>query len=453
MRTRHPAALILAVPLILLAFACSSDSESPDPTSTATTVGESTPVATAATVASGSPTPAPTPARTVSSAAEPFSESQRATALEILEKAGNLRGAPSNEPVDTYLIDRQGALDDYTNSFTDEDKRLLGVQSRLYGLVGLIPDGTDYIETFLSLIETGILGYYDPDLKAFFLLDDLGGLSSQTSLSTIVHEFAHALQDEYYDINKMYDARKTDWDASTALAHVIEGNAVATESAYFGRAVRPKPACFQLPGFSRSNPPYTIVRELNSWYDDGLCFLEAVAPNLADQEAVLQNLPVSTEQIFHPEKYRAGEQPVAVSLPSLLSALGSGWSQSETSTLGEFTLQNLLIQGLSTDRARVLTAAGGWGGDKWAFYESGDDRVFHTVIAWDTESDASEFLSALTQSLSGRGGKETAASERSSEWQVEGKTWRIDRSGLNVTLLVADSADDLNRAAAAANAP
>jgi len=446
-------ALILAASLAAFALACSSSSK-PAATPTATQDAASDVTATPPpTAPAASPTPAPTATRTVSSDARPFNESQRARSLEILDELGALRGIPAKEPVDTYVISRNGAIQDYQDSFSEEDKRLLGIQSRLYGLVGLIPDGTDYLEVFLGLLRLGILGYYDPDLDAFFLLDDLGGLTSQTSLSTIVHEFAHALQDETYDINALYEARKKDWDASTALSNVIEGNAVATEGAYFGRAVRPNPSCFQIPGFSRSNPPYTIIRELNSWYDDGLCFVQAVAPSLPDQERLFQNPPLSTEQIFHPEKYRSGEEPVAVTLPSLLTALGAGWSQSETSTVGEFTLQNLLIQGLSTDRSRVWNAAAGWGGDRWAFYENSDARLFHATIAWDTPADAVEFWEALLDSLDGRGGEETASTELSATWTVEDTAWRLELDGSSVHLLVADNSADAERAAPAAGMP
>src|SRR5690606_15077190 len=143
----------------------------------------------------------------------------------------------------------------YEASISEENRELLAIQSRVYGLLGLIPDGTDYWEVLLSLLRLGILGYYDPDLNSFFLLRDLGGLDSRTSLSTIVHEYAHALQDQYWDLIRLQRERREDWDATAALAQIIEGNAVATEEAHFGAAVRSRPRCFEMPAFSRGNPP------------------------------------------------------------------------------------------------------------------------------------------------------------------------------------------------------
>ena len=43
-------------------------------------------------------------------------------------------------------------------------------------------------------------------------------------------------------------------------------------------------------------------------------------------DAIYDRLPVSTEQVLHPEKYDANEAPIKVELPSSLAKdLGTGW--------------------------------------------------------------------------------------------------------------------------------
>jgi hypothetical protein len=145
-----------------------------------------------------------------------------------------------------------------------------------------------------------------------------------------------------------------------------------------------------------------IVRELNAWYDDGLCFVEAVLPRLeGDIEKLYANLPATSEQLLHPDKYLAGEGAKPVSLTNLAETLGDGWEELESSTLGEFTLQNLLVAGLN-DRPLIQRAAANWGGDRWALYGRDDSRLLQVQTVWDSAADAAEFWAALGVSLAAR---------------------------------------------------
>ncbi|KPK10021.1 MAG: hypothetical protein AMJ56_09255, partial [Anaerolineae bacterium SG8_19] len=91
-----------------------------------------------------------------------------------------------------------------------------------------------------------------------------------------------------------------------------------------------------------------------------------------------QNLPQSTEQIIHPDRYLAGDLPEIVALPPLTDTLGIGWTRLEEATLGEFLLREYLGQQL--DETEVETAATGWGGDRYAVYWHQDNEELVMVL-------------------------------------------------------------------------
>jgi hypothetical protein len=104
-----------------------------------------------------------------------------------------------------------------------------------------------------------------------------------------------------------------------------------------------------------------------------------------------QNLPQSTEQILHPDRYFAGDAPVVVTIPPLGDTLGAGWQQMEEAVFGEFFLRQYLGQQLNLDEIGV--AATGWGGDLFTLYwhEESDDIVLVLRNVWDSVVDGNEF--------------------------------------------------------------
>ncbi len=368
----------------------------------------------------------------------------------ILAQVARLRGMPAKGPVQMNLISRKAAIDYYRAGFDAETRQRNEVQGEVYGLLGLTPAGTDITETFLKLLGTGILGFYDPDTKAFYLVDDLGGLDSPTSHTTVVHELTHALQDQYYDLNSLEKARTdaNDWDGVTAFLDTIEGDAVSTEGAYRGTSSRRAP-CNQIPAvISLPGIPYVIYRGLNTWYEDGYCFVESAAPDVSKRASVLQNIPTTTEQVLHPDKYKAGEQAKPVELVPLEASLGAGWSESARANLGEFVLQDLLVLGERNDRPKAARGAAGWGGDGWVLYAKDDARLIEVSTVWDSESEAREFYETLLESLSSRSkGNAPSVDDSSFGLQLDASAWRVGIRDDRVVMLVSTDSDALASAA------
>src|SRR4051812_25234922 len=54
------------------------------------------------------------------------------------------------------------------------------------------------------------------------------------------------------------------------------------------------------------------------------------------------NLPVSSEQIMHPQLYLEGEVPVDVEVPDLSSTIGEEWSEIDRDSMGEYVITLML---------------------------------------------------------------------------------------------------------------
>jgi hypothetical protein len=149
-------------------------------------------------------------------------------------------------------------------------------------------------------------------------------------------------------------------------------------------------------------PPY-MVKDFNFSYDFGFEFVWYLYQrdkwNSVNQ--VYQNLPVSSEQILHPEKYLAGERPVEVTNPSFAEALGEGWIQTTNDVLGEWTTYLLLGYGAEVsaqlDDDTAKEAARGWGGDHYEVYHNltTNETVLASRWIWDSQNAASRFHEAF----------------------------------------------------------
>jgi len=143
--------------------------------------------------------------------------------------------------------------------------------------------------------------------------------------------------------------------------------------------------------------PYILQREYVFPYREGLDFAMALFQQAGwpgiDQAYVY--IPQSTEQILHPEKYIARDQPVTLILPDFVAKLGDGWDLVTQNTMGELFIQSYLELGGSLEVAHQ--AAAGWGGDSYALLTGPDGQgVLIMFIAWDSPEDAVEFYEAFS---------------------------------------------------------
>ena len=460
---------VIGALICALALACGGDD---DPEATPTPRATSTPEATATPEAPPTPSPTATPLPTATPVprpeANPFPEDLEADAVALLAEIAALRGIEEPPLVDMFLLTRDQARDFYDTGDGDDAPASppatpgpsptpapppLDTRQELYELLGLVPETVESgevptvqdqeVDNLISIIT----GFYAPQFDAFYMIETInGGIYGLLARATIVHELTHALQYQTVEVNRIAGERSGNFDATTALLSVLEGDAVNAEIAllgFSGRSTLRQPTCFEIPPSRNQGTPYAIERELDVWYEDGLCFVQAIAEQDPDGIArIFEDLPETMEQVLHPEKYLAGEAALPVTPESLEETLGGDWRLLGNGTFGEFGLQNILLNGLPEERVRVQEAAAGWGGDAWRLYVSGDSRLLHLETVWDTDADPSQFLDTLAASLANLGFTEEVEGVTATLFR-EGVTWSLIAEGRGVTVLVANDATAL----------
>lgn len=391
--------LILVTLAVFATFAlagCSSESE---PAATAV------PTATATSVPPATATPEAVDETTVN---ELLNSIERST-----EQIREIDTPPS---VEHMFVDKQGMQDRIEEELTDPEvvDELLQ-ESALLKLLGIIPYESFLGALYDNMLTSQVLGLYDSEKDQFFVLadDQLDGDSLASGLDieaqlTYAHEYVHRLQDAKFDLEVLKKLADNN-DMSLAVAALIEGDATIVQTQYMLEnfdvlelsALLEKALASQAELGSANVPPF-LQRGLEFPYADGAAFVSILMQmgGFAAVDAVFKNLPKSTEQILHPEKYFDAEQPVKIDIAD--DTMGSGWSVNSENVLGEFFLGSWL-ETLGANDASI--AAAGWGGDGYAVFEDGGgDFALALMIAWDSNSEASEFFEIASGGLDGARG-------------------------------------------------
>lgn len=319
---------------------------------------------------------------------------------EVEANVSELRGLEPLEPVVPVVLSRDELRERITresaSETTPDESRAEVLALSAFDFLGR---DYDLYTAQVTLQSEGILGYYDPDTAEFVVVND-GALLDPAAQWTHAHEFVHALQDQYYDLDALSDD-SLDSEARAAVRALAEGEAELVqylylfESDYFSdvevEAILNDPE--QVDSDYLSEFPPVLINDLAFPYTDGVEFVIDLyrEDGFAAIDAAWADPPRSTEQILHPDRYRAGDAPQVVTLPPLDDTLGTGWMLLDGDILGEFYLRQYLAQQLPS--ATVNRAATGWGGDRYAVYwnEATDEMVMALRLVWDTPEDALEF--------------------------------------------------------------
>lgn len=350
---------------------------------------------TAPSTSGGTPAPAtlaPAPTPSPRPAAEVYAEI-RATVEAI-------RGLKPSKAVEPVSLDA-GQL--RTNLTADFDKENTAQELRLAEdeliTLGLLPEGTSLRQVLLDFQSGQVAGYYSPEKDQLFVVSRSGGLGG-AEMVTYAHEYTHQLDDQALGLDKLGLDVADQSDRQLARLALVEGDATSVQSAYMTANLTPQQLGEVLAAAAdpkalealQKAPPY--VRETALFpYQNGLAFVSTImgSGGYGAVDAVFKDPPNSTEQILHPEKYVAREEPVQVALPDVASKLGAGWTAAGQDTLGEAIL-DLWLRQSGVAPADAGTAAAGWGGDRLVILRGpGGEVGIGIVTAWDTPADAAAF--------------------------------------------------------------
>lgn len=269
--------------------------------------------------------------------------------------------------------------------------------------LGLTPPDYEYRQSLIKLLREQVAGYYEPRSQRFFIADWID-LDAQKPV--MAHELTHALQDQHFNLRRFEKWPKGNSDAEMAAHALIEGDATLVMKLYV--AHNPLGALsflkFMKEGMAASQQldrtPRALRESLLFPYIEGSEWARELYKRSGwlSISRAFTDLPKSTEQILHVEKYLANEQPVKVTLPDVKTLLGVGWKRVDYDVNGEWNYYLILDEFLKA-RADSKRAAAGWGGDRYAVYEGPKlgDVLLAQLSVWDTERDAREFFDAYVK--------------------------------------------------------
>jgi hypothetical protein len=345
------------------------------------------------------------------------------------------KGVQSREEVRAYLVSR--IQEEYPREQIEAEERLLEK-------LGLIPPDLPLYEFMLELLTEQVAGYYDPDSKTFIIAD---WIPLEIQKPVMAHELTHALQDQHFGLKRFLTPVEGNDDKTLARNALIEGEGFIIMLDYtlrpMGRSALDIPDLIelsraQMPLMATQYPifgkaPEYLKETLMFPYTYGGAFLKRILTEGSWQDVarVYSDLPESTEQILHPEKYLDSvDHPTEVDTKRLQKNLSEDWEPVVDNVLGEFSMYLLLKEYISDEQAQ--RASEGWDGDRVELWEnkSGNTAILLSTI-WDGNTDATEFFEAYSELIIKKY-PEAERSDRKVSSATETLTWR--KPGVEVTL-------------------
>src|SRR6266571_3461084 len=198
--------------------------------------------------------------------------------------------------------------------------------------LALVPADFQYRPLLIKVLTEQVAGYYDPKSRQFYLADwiDLDGQKP-----IMAHELTHALQDQHFDLRRFEHWPKGDSDAELAAHALIEGDATLLMMLYVANnPMRALAFLKSLGGMEISSAeldkaPRALRETLLFAYQSGYEWTRDLYKQggWGQVSKAFNDLPQSTEQILHPEKYFVHEAPERIMLPDIAPVLNASSSE------------------------------------------------------------------------------------------------------------------------------
>ncbi len=374
----------------------------------------------------------------------------------LAKEVATLRGLRVRKPIQKEVV-TPSALGERLARLANEPKaqRITAAEDFGYSRWGLVAPNTDYAQLVLALRGDQILGYYDPDTKRLTMV-----LQPVTDVNAaelvLAHEIEHALQDQAFDLKKFEDVPETEGDAKRARRALVEGDALATMVELMLQrrgSIAPwsdpdvttaleKSMSVPGKGDSLDLAPLAVREAMMFPYQAGLSFVAALRRRQpwSAVDAAFAKPPKSTEQILHPERYQAGDNPIPVDIaPSTALA---AWQIGQATVWGELGF-TLFLRTHGVDSAQAAIAGEGWGGDRvLSLIRPNDVRPERGIgiarFEWDSEPDAIEAAEAAEKAFDNAiaGATIEHAYDRTRWLGIDGTISWIERKGPSLIMVL-----------------
>lgn len=306
------------------------------------------------------------------------------------------RGHSFLRPVTVELVPDERFEDLIVESFRGATLDALDTQYELLVLIGLLPDGIDYIDLIRLSDRESVIGFYLPGHDELYLR----GAELTPFVSMVaVHELTHALDDQQFNLAGDDDGDDAgdgaaNGDVAFARAALAEGSATWVEERWIESRPVDDRVAIRAAGEAmwmtaeHADWPISATEIGEDVYSLGGSFVADLLADggLAALDAAFIAPPSSTEQLLHVDRFRSGDDPIDVPTPDAEGRIVSEGS------IGELLLVVLMSASISPSAARA--AAEGWGGDRYVVAEDGGRRCLVLEVRMDTAADEVELTAA-----------------------------------------------------------
>ena len=333
----------------------------------------------------------------------------------VAKEVAKIRGLPLRRAIENEVVDRDELHARLAKMASD---RKTAAETTAEGTAlarwGMIPLGIDYTQEMVELLTEQIAGYYDPETKKLTISKSAGDDPSWAEM-VLAHELDHGLQDQAFDLHTFEDLPDTEGDAALARHSLVEGDGIAlmVEVLLARRGITAPWANPQIAtnlekamtqtGDTLDKAPLAIRETMLFPYREGFAFVAALRRKKpwTAVDAAFKHPPRSTEQIMHPERYLAGDEPIAITARTPVAL--AGYTLLHSTVWGELGFE-LFLRSHHLEDAMAARAAAGWGGDRViALARPGDTHPEHAVglarFDWDSEADAVEAYDAAVRAI------------------------------------------------------
>jgi hypothetical protein len=217
---------------------------------------------------------------------------------------------------------------------------------------------------------------------------------------TLAHELTHALQDQHFDLARMYEMRSVQADDFRA---VIEGDAQRVEAVFVEDGLddeetaayetESQKAADEGDAATAESVPDIVLTSFASPYILGGAFVELLfqLEGNAGVDRALETPPATDAQLFDPFRFLSPTDAVEVDAPD---PTGDG----EVLDEGEFGATSLyLLLASRIDAGEALAAVDGWGGDAMVSTESDGEVCMQVAVQGTNPETTLQLGAALTR--------------------------------------------------------
>jgi hypothetical protein len=317
---------------------------------------------------------------------------------DLKQKVTLLRELPLKRDVSLTTESLNPALAAPEPYMTDEyGAQSLAAISHVYKRLGLLPESTDFAAALSDYARWERIFYYEARKSLVVITPEAAQLaraiiaepSRRPEQMPLVLALTRALQEQHFHWQEKIKRISVE-DRKLAFRALAAGDALPVASAYFRESqptTKPQDSSQTMEKWTTaldkraSHLPDLLRYKLVFPYRQGGRFVQWAYGAKAWQgvNALFADPPLSTSQIFDPEKYYVKrENPLSLSSAGLARQMKE--SAAIDQTLGAYLIQLLLSSSLSSQAVAQIAAA--WSGDQLSAYLEEEDFLTAWISAW-----------------------------------------------------------------------